>query len=131
METRVYEQLLDEAMRCVTRWKSLLSRFETAVTAESLKRLNNLGQDVADVLNTVQRLEARVVESTAPGQDSRLEADYRAAVAMKPCVDLGGLSYSPNANKVASDSIGSNVLMICCRSTFPLALRPRHSAMPA
>ena len=53
----------------------MLPRFETAVAAESLKRPSNLGQDVADVLNTVQRLEARVVESTAPGQDARWEAD--------------------------------------------------------
>ena len=40
-------------------------RFETIVAAESLKRLSNLGQGVANMLNTVQRLEARVVESTA------------------------------------------------------------------
>ena len=71
METRVYEQLLDEAVRYTLEVASLLPRFETAVAAESLKRLSNLGQDVADVRNTVQRLEARVVESTVPGQDAR------------------------------------------------------------
>ena len=80
LETRVYEQVLDEAVRYTLEVASLLPRFETAVAAESLQRLSNLGQDVADVLNTVQRLEARVVESTAPGQDARWEADYRAAV---------------------------------------------------
>ncbi len=80
LETRVYEQVLDEAVRYTLEVASLLPRFETAVAAESLKRLSNLGQDVADVHNTVQRLEARVVESTAPGQDARWEADYRAAV---------------------------------------------------
>ena len=68
METRVYEQVLDEAVRYTLEVASLLPRFETAVAAESLKRLSNLGQDVADVHNTVQRLEARVVESTAPAK---------------------------------------------------------------
>ena len=67
LETRVYEQVLDEAVRSTLEVASLLPRFETAVAAESLKRLSSLGQDVADVLNTLQRLEAFVVEFAAPG----------------------------------------------------------------
>lgn len=74
LETRVYEQLLDEAVRYTLEVASQLPQFETAVAAEILKRLSNLGQDVADVLNTVQRLETRLVESTDPGQDARMDA---------------------------------------------------------
>lgn len=80
LETRVYEQVLDEIVRYILEVASLLPSFQPAVAAESLKRLSNLGQDVSDVLNTVQRLEARAVESAHKGPDARWEADYRAAV---------------------------------------------------
>ncbi len=61
LETRVYEQVLDEVVRYLIEVASLLPSFQPAVAAESLKRLSNLGQDVSDVLNTVQRLEACAV----------------------------------------------------------------------
>lgn len=59
LETRVYEQVLDEIVRYILEVASLLPSFQPAVAAESLKRLSNLGQDVSDVLNIVLRLEAR------------------------------------------------------------------------
>lgn len=48
---------------------SLLPNFQLAVAAESLKRLSNLGQDVSDVLNTVQRVKACAVESAHIGPE--------------------------------------------------------------
>lgn len=67
LESRVYEQVLDEIVRYILEVASLLPSFQPAVATESLKRLSNLGQDVSDVLNSVQRLEARAADFVPTG----------------------------------------------------------------
>ncbi len=100
LETRVYEQVLDETVRYIIEVASLLPRFDAIVASESLTRLSNLGQDVTDVLNTVRRLEVRVTESTVEGQEARWEADYRAAVIRHlDRVELFGADIPPEAQR--------------------------------
>jgi hypothetical protein len=53
---------------------------------------------MSDVLNTVQRLDARAVESAHNGPDSRWEADYRGAVIRSlDRVELFGADIPPKA----------------------------------
>ncbi len=94
-ETAVYGQILQETVRYLIEVASVLPRFEPTVARENLNRLNHLGQDVADVLQTVRRLETATTVPGA-GADARYEADYRAAVIRGlDRVDLFGADIPP------------------------------------
>ena len=96
-ERELYEMALDQSVRHLVNLAAALPKFQVAVAKESLERLSRIGDDLDQVLETVQRIEQSVVKDSA-NVAARYEADYRQAVIRKlDYLELFGADIPPEA----------------------------------
>jgi hypothetical protein len=79
LEWALFDQVLDELVRCIVNVADKLPNFDAVQARLTLQQLDRLDKDVDDILRIVRRIERR---GTADHKYGRFEKDYRQSIAI-------------------------------------------------